>query len=41
MVVANTLFGPVLHSYFFDDAKRGKIKMTMLVLVTPWLSELS
>ena len=31
VVVANTLFGPVLHSFLFDDAKRVKIKLTMLV----------
>jgi len=33
VVVANTLFDPVLH-YFFDDAKREKIKMTLHVLIS-------
>jgi len=31
VVVANTLFFLVLHLIFLDDAKRGKIKMTMPV----------
>jgi len=31
VVVANTLVDPDLHYYLFDDAKRGKSKMALLV----------
>jgi len=33
VVVVNTLFSVDLSSHLFDDAKRGKIKMTMHALI--------
>jgi len=33
VVVANTLFSLDLSSHLFDDAERGKIKMTMHALI--------
>ena len=33
VVVANTLFPLILVRVFFDNAKRGKIRMTMHVLI--------
>jgi len=39
VVIANTLFSLVCSNHpLFNHAKRGKIRMTMLVCVIPWMS---
>jgi len=39
VVIANTLFSIVYYNQpLFDDAKKGKIRMTMRVFVISWMS---